>query len=265
MTKLDETSVTVHRQGSGPAFVLLHCLGVDRHFWDFAAKLSADFTLVTYDLPGHGKTAVPTHGYGVEDLSEQLAALLRRHDIARAHIAGISLGGLIAQCLAANHPEMVDRLVLIDTTPRYTDELRAMWAERAASARNAGVSTLIDGLLKIWFTPASIADNTPAVRYVRAALQRSPGEGYALACEALAAADLRPLAAKIVAPTLLICGDDDIPSFLESARWLAAAIKGARLQWIPRAKHASVLERPDEALAILRNFLSGSFKQPNVL
>ena len=256
MTRIDDGSVTVHQQGSGPALVLLHCLGVDRHFWDFAAELSGDFTLVTYDLPGHGKTAVPNHGYGIEDLSDQLAVLLRRHNIVRAHIAGISLGGLIAQCLAANHPEMVDRLVLIDTTPRYTDELRAMWADRAASARNAGVSTLIDGLLKIWFTPASIAENTPAVQYVRAALQHSPAEGYALACEALAAADLCPLAAKITAPTLVICGDDDIPSFLDSARWLAAAIRGAHLEWIPRAKHASVLERPDQALAILRKFLS---------
>src|SRR5665811_1922710 len=120
MTKIDDRSVTVHQQGSGPALVLLHCLGVDRHFWDFAAELSGDFTLVTYDLPGHGKTAVPNHSYGVEDLSDQLAALLRRNNIVRAHIAGISLGGLIAQCLAASHPEMVDRLALIDTTPRYT-------------------------------------------------------------------------------------------------------------------------------------------------
>jgi 3-oxoadipate enol-lactonase len=150
---------------------------------------------------------------------------------------------------------MVDRLVLIDTTPRYTDELHSMWADRAASARSAGVSTLIDGLLKIWFTPVSVAENTAAVRYVRSALQRSPGEGYALACEALAAADLRPLAAKIAAPTLVICGDDDIPSFLDSARWLTANIKGAQLEWIARAKHASVLERPAQALFILRKFL----------
>ena len=109
--------------------------------------------------------------------------------------------------------------------------------------------------MKIWFTPASVAENTAAVRYVRSALQRSPAQGYALACEALAAADLRPLTGKIVAPTLVICGDDDIPSFLESARWLAANIKGAQLKWLAGAKHASALERPDQAVAILRNFL----------
>lgn len=254
MTTLD-SSITLHRRGSGPCLVLLHCLGVDRHFWDFADELSHDFTLVTYDLPGHGETSIPKGGYSIEDLSAQLAGLLERHHIARAHVAGISLGGLIAQAFAATEPDRVDRLVLIDTTPRYTDELRAMWAERAAAAREAGVSTLVDGLLKIWFTPASIAADTNAVRYVKAALRRSPAEGYALACEALAAADLRPLAAQIGAPTMVVCGDDDIPSFLESARWLAANIKGAQLEWIAKAKHASVIERPRQALALLRAFL----------
>ena len=71
----------------------------------------------------------------IEDLSAQLGELLARHNIARAHIAGISLGGLIAQQFAATRPDMVDHLILIDTTPRYTDELRAMWAQRAATAR----------------------------------------------------------------------------------------------------------------------------------
>jgi 3-oxoadipate enol-lactonase len=255
MATLDTKSITLHRHGSGPPLILLHCLGVDLHFWDFAGDLSRDFTLNSYDLPGHGTSAVPQSGYRIEDLSDQLAELLRRNGIARAHIAGISLGGLIAQCLAATRPEMVDHLVLIDTTPRYTDELRAMWADRAASARGAGVSALVDGLLRIWFTQASVAENTAAVSYVRSALQRSPAEGYALACEALAAADLRPLADKITAATLVICGDDDIPSFLDSARWLAANIKGAQLEWIAKAKHASVLEHPDQALVILRKFL----------
>jgi 3-oxoadipate enol-lactonase len=252
-----DTSTTLHRRGSGPCLVLLHCLGVDRHLWDFAEPLSRKLTLVSYDLPGHGETPVPQGGYSIEDLAAQLTALLVREGITRAHIAGISLGGLIAQAFAATRPEMVDRLVLVDTTARYTDELRAMWAVRAAGARKDGVASLIDGLLKIWFTPESIAEDTTAVRYVRSALQRSPGEGYALACEALAAADLRPLAAKITASTMVICGDDDIPSFLDAARWLTENIRGARLEWIAKAKHASVIERPEQALALLRRFLSG--------
>jgi 3-oxoadipate enol-lactonase len=255
MTKLDTGAITLHQRGSGPPLVLLHCLGVDHHLWDFAEDLARDFTLVSYDLPGHGRSPVPAGAYTIEDLSAQLGELLIRHKIARAHVAGISLGGLIAQHFAATRPDMVDRLTLIDTTPRYTDELRAIWAERAVTARSAGVKALVDGLLKIWFTPQSVADDTKAVRYVCTTLQKSSGEGYALACEALAEADLRTAAARITAPTLVICGDDDIPSFLDSARWLASNIKGARLEWIGKARHASVIERPSEALAVLREFL----------
>jgi len=255
MTNLNSNSISLERRGAGPPLVLLHCLGVDHHFWDFAGELARDHTLISYDLPGHGRSPVPSGAYTIEGLSVQLGELLARHNIARAHIAGISLGGLIAQEFAATNPASVDRLILIDTTPRYTDELRAMWAQRAAAARGAGVEALVDGLLKIWFTPQSVTDNTEAVRYVRAALEKSSGEGYALACEALAAADLRAAAAKIAAPTLVICGDDDIPSFLDAARWLESNIKDARLAWLAKARHASVIERPLEALALMRTFL----------
>ena len=249
-------AVKLHGTGSGPPLVLLHCLGVDRHLWDFALPaLTKRHTVLTVDFPGHGGSAVPARGYTIEDLSAQLAATLERENVTRTHVAGISLGGLVAQHFAATYPARVDRLVLIDTTPRYTDELRAMWAERAATARKDGVRALVDGLLKIWFTDACVAQNPPAVRYVRDTLSRASGEGYALACEALAAADLRALAPKITAPTLVVCGEQDIPSFLDAARWLAAEIAGAKLGWLSPARHASVLEQPEAFLRLIGEFL----------
>ena len=177
------------------------------------------------------------------------------NNIARAHVAGISLGGLIAQHFAATRPELTDRLILIDTTPRYTDELRRMWDERAATARQTGVAAMVDGLLAIWFSADAVGRGDAGVRYVRETLARCSGEGYALACEALKAADLRALAPKIAARTLVVCGDDDIPSFLDAARWLAATIPSAELAWIKGAKHASVLESPEEARRLMRTFL----------
>jgi 3-oxoadipate enol-lactonase len=254
MTKLD-TTVPIIREGSGEPLVLLHCLGVDHHFWDFAAPLAADFTLIRYDLPGHGASAVPDGAYDIADLSDQLDALVRANGFGRINLAGISLGGLIAQHFAASHPDLVARTILVDTTPRYTAEMRSMWAERAHTARIEGTPALIDGLLKIWFSTAAIGRNDPGVAYVRAALARCSGEGYALACEALARADLQELAPRIASPTLILCGDDDIPSFIDAARWLAAHIPGSELAWIPATRHASVLEKPQQALALMRSFL----------
>lgn len=172
---------------------------------------------------------MPPQPYRIADLSEQLADLLRARGIQRASVAGISLGGLIAQHFAAHRPSTVEKLVLINTAPRYTDALRAMWVERAATARTAGVAPMVPGLLKIWFSDACLARDPPGVRYVRETLQKTPGEGYALACEALGAADLRADMSRIKAPTLVMCGENDIPSFLDSARWLADNIQGAKL------------------------------------
>jgi 3-oxoadipate enol-lactonase len=255
-TVLDPNMIKVHRSGSGPALVLLHCLGVDHRLWDHAsAGLAGQCTVLSYDFPGHGETPLPAGPYTIEDLSAQLAAVLEREGIARAHVAGISLGGLVAQHFAATYPDRTDGIVLIDTTPRYTDEVRENWHVRAKAARTAGVSSLIEGLLPVWFTPEFIAKNPPAVRYVRDIFARDSGEGYALACEALAAAELRPLAPNIKAPTLVVCGEQDVPPFLDAARWLEANIRGARLAWLASARHCSVLEQPEAFLRLMREFL----------
>jgi 3-oxoadipate enol-lactonase len=254
---LDPDAITLHRSGTGPNMLLLHCLGVDRHLWDIAARgLDRDYTLLAYDFPGHGETALPAGAYGIAQLSRQLAAVLKRDGVGRTHVAGISLGGLVAQHFAAHYPDMTDRLALIDTTPRYVDEMRKMWVDRAATARSAGVPALIDGLMQIWFTPEFVAANPPAVRYVRDTLGRTSGEGYALTCEALGAADLRPLVKQIAAKTLVVCGENDVPPFLDAARWLAETLPQAQLRWLGSARHASVLEQPEAFRQALKEFLA---------
>lgn len=255
MGVLSATDLRIHREGVGRPVVLLHCLGVDHRFWDYAGIPLGRYSLIRYDLPGHGATPVPDQPFDIADLSEQLADVLAEERIARAHVVGISLGGLIAQRFAADHPDRVDGLVLVDTTPRYTDEMRAMWADRAATARSAGVAKLVDGLLAIWFTQDAIAGDGPGVRYVREALTRASGEGYALACEALSRADLRDVLGSIRARTLVVCGDADIPSFIDAARALHGAIPGAQLEWLPGARHAAPVERPERFGALLQRFL----------
>ncbi len=253
---LSAVDVRRHRTGAGPALVLLHCLGVDHGIWDASvAAISDACCTLRYDFPGHGESAAPASPYTIGDLSAQLRDVLDAEGILRASVAGISLGGLVAQHFGAVYPERVERLVLVDTTPCYSDALRAMWAERAATARRQGVGALADALLDIWFTPAFVAADAAAVRYVRACFERTSREGYALACEALARADLRLLAHAITVPTLVVCGTEDIPEFVEAARWLAETIPDARLEWLTGARHASLLEQPEAFSALLRRFL----------
>jgi 3-oxoadipate enol-lactonase len=248
--------VEIHRRGTGPAVILLHCLGVDHRLWDIAApNLSDFFETLSYDFAGHGASPTPQTGYSIEDLAEQLAEIVRAQSLGKLHVCGISLGGLVAQQFAAHYPEFVEKLVLVDTTPCYTGEMQSVWRERAATARQRGVGVMIDHLLQVWFTPAFIAANGPAVSYVRKCFEAASGEGYALACEALAAADLRPILGSIAAPTLVVCGREDLPSFIDAAHLLSREIRKAELLWLEPARHASILERPHDFMAALLPFL----------
>jgi pimeloyl-ACP methyl ester carboxylesterase len=191
----------------------------------------------------------------VPELTEQLRAVALREGLAKFHLIGISLGGSVAQHFAGTYPEMMDRLVLMDCTPRYDDEARANWPLRAAAARRDGVKSLIPMLMQIFFTEGSLAENGPDVQHVRETFEACDGEGYALACEALAMLDARAQTRKITAPTLIMFGSAERQAFKDAAMWMHETIAGSRLVEVPVAGHASVRERPAFVVDQLRAFL----------
>ena len=254
---LDPADVTVHRRGRGKPLILLHCLGMDWQFWDVLEPLADQFELIAYSLPGHHDTRVPRSQYGEAELSEQLRALMKREGIAKAHIAGISMGGSMAQHFAGTYPEMADRVILCDCTPRYNDEMRANWPVRAKVARTKGVASLIPMLEKVFFTQGSLDQNGPNVRHVKEKWAACDGEGYALGCEWLAHVDAREPAKKMTMPTRILLGSNEGPPFKEAARWMTGNIPGCRgIVEVPEAGHASVRERPEFVVKEFRQFLS---------
>jgi 3-oxoadipate enol-lactonase len=252
---LDPAMIRLHRAGKGAPVVMLHGLGMDRHAWGCLGALADSFEIVTYDLPGHGETAVPPSPYGIEELSEQLATVLQREGITRAHVVGHDLGGLIAQRLAASQPAMVDRLVLCATTPCFNDDDRATWQQHAAIARGAGTASLLRVMEPEWFTATFVAQDPLALHLMRDSFAACPSEGFALACEALARADLIDSTSEIYARTLVLVGEHDTLAFREAADWLAQSIDGAKLAYVPHAAHAAVLEQPGWMVHVLGSFL----------
>jgi pimeloyl-ACP methyl ester carboxylesterase len=198
---------------------------------------------------------LPGHQYGVPELTEQLRQVALRHDLQTFHLIGISMGGSVAQHFAGTYPQMVDRLVLMDCSPRYDDEARANWPLRAAAARKDGVKSLIPMLMQIFFTEASLAENGPDVRHVRETFEACDNEGYALACEALAMLDAREQTRKITAPTLIMLGSAERQAFKDAAKWMNETIADSHFVEVPLAGHASVRERPAFVIEQLRAFL----------
>ena len=242
-----------HSGTAGGVLVLLHPLGVDRHFWDALTPLLASWRVRALDLPGHGQSRARPDRMTLESISASIVRQIESLD-ERVNIAGVSIGGLVAQEVAIIRPDLVDRLVLIDTVAHYPPPFDEMWRSRAAAMREFGASAIVEDTMAMWFTRQSLADDTPAVEYVRRTMLAVDPEGYAGSCEALASADTRASLPAILAPTLVLCGDQEPTLFTDGARELVASIPDARLAWLP-GKHGVAIERPGVTSQQVRAFL----------
>lgn len=246
----------LHRTGDGPPVLLLHPLGVARSFWDDVVPALDGSEVLTYDFPGHGETPAPGEPYGVEDLADQARALLADAGIEQVDVVGVSLGGLVGMRVAADAPDLVRRLVVVDAVAIYSEPLREMWRDRAARAPAEGMAPFVDPTLGLWFTADRLAARDAVVETVRRRLLETDPRGYGLACRALEHADVTSVLDRITAPSLVVCGEDDAPPFTAAATDLAARLPGGRVVWLAPARHAGVLEQPEQFRAAVAEFLT---------
>jgi 3-oxoadipate enol-lactonase len=234
-------AVEVHAvvTGSGPAVVLSNSLGSTHRMWDAQiAELEQHFTVVRYDTRGHGGSPVPDGPYTIDDLADDVVALLDRLGIERAHIVGLSLGGMTAMRLAARNPERVDRMVLLCTGAQLPPAQG--WTDRAATVRAQGSNAVAEAVVDRWFSPHYTGNRSPWEAMVAA----TPTEGYAGCCEAIAQLDLREQLSTITAPTLAIAGTDDPATPPAKLEEIADAIPGTKLLVVDHAAHLANAEQP---------------------
>jgi 3-oxoadipate enol-lactonase/4-carboxymuconolactone decarboxylase len=249
--------LNVHVMIDGPPgatpLVLLHSLGTNAHVWDAqAAELSRSFRVIRPDLRGHGLTTCTPGPYSMAQFADDLAGLLDALGIRQAHIGGISIGGMIAQAFAAAHPPRAASLILCDTAMAIPPAEN--WILRAAKVRAEGIGAIEEAVIANWVTPPFIAAAETAG--LRAMLTRTPVEGYAAGCEAIAAAELSTGTAGLKLPALVIVGDQDRPTPVAAAQALQAAMTGAALITIEGAAHIPTVEKPAEVTAAMMDFLS---------
>ena len=235
---------------SGPPLAFINSLGTDLRIWDDVSLILADdFRIVRYDKRGHGLSESGSDSCEMADYARDLAALLDSVGVGRATIVGLSIGGMIAQELYRQRPELVAALVLSDTAAKIgTDE---SWDQRIAEVERGGVESIADEVLERWFTPDFHARRADELAGVRAMLTRTPRASYLAACGALKRADLRPYAGLIEAPTLCLVGDEDGSTPVALVRETAALIKGSRFEIIEGAGHLPNVEKPDVVAALI--------------
>jgi 3-oxoadipate enol-lactonase len=241
------SAVPVHHLVTGPedapVLVLSNSMGSTYAMWDAQADVLAQrFRVVRYDTRGHGGSPVPDGPYSIDDLADDVVALLDRLGVERAHFVGLSLGGMTGMRLAARNPGRVDRLVLLCTSAVL--EPWSGWIDRAATVRAEGTVAVAPAVVQRWFTPGFLQANPSVRKESEQMVADTPAEGYAGCCEVIASMDLRPDLPRIGAPTLAIAGADDPatpPPHLEA---IAAAVQRGRLLVVPDAAHLASAQQP---------------------
>jgi 3-oxoadipate enol-lactonase len=259
MRFIEANGLVVHHLVEGPQglppLVFINPLGCDLRVWtDVASILKPDFRVVCYDKRGHGLSESGADTNEMADYARDLAALLDALDIARAALVGLSIGGVIAQELYRQRPELVVALVLCDTAAKIgTDE---SWAQRIAAVERGGVDAVADPVLERWFTPEFRRDRAPDFAGFRVMLTRTTKQGYLAACGALKRADLRPYAGAIRTPTLCLAGDQDGSTPVALVKETAALIKGSRFEIIEGAGHLPNVEKPADVARLIADHVT---------
>lgn len=240
--------------GDGVRVLLLHPIGLDRRFWArMTAALGDELALCAVDLPGHGASPIPDGPVRIETLAAEIEDRMRRDGLGPAIVVGCSMGGMIAQALAARAPGLVRGLVLANTNFTQTEQGRAAMRQRAADARQ-GMDAVADTCLDRWFTPGVAPADPEGMALIREMLLNGDSEVHAQCWEAIGDLDLTDALPNITVPSLVVAGGNDRSIPAEKSRALAALLPGATLVTIEDAGHLSPFERPADFAGLLRNF-----------
>jgi len=247
-------------EGEGAPVVFLHGFPFNRSMWrEQADALRATCRVVAPDLRGHGGTTAVGEPATMEEVAEDVAALLDVLGIGRAIVCGLSMGGYVTLAFFRKYAGRVRALVLADTRPQAdTEEGRREREETAQRALKDGMEPIADAMLPKLLSSSTRERRPDVVERVRAMVlgMRPAGAAAALRGAALRRdqTDLLPL---IKVPTLVVVGSEDViapPSVAEAMR---EKIEGSRLVRIEGAGHVSNVERPGEFNRALVDFLRG--------
>jgi 3-oxoadipate enol-lactonase len=237
-----EVSYTVDGPAGAPVVVLSNSLGATRDMWNLQVPALAErYRVVSYDVRGHGDSPAPPGPYTLDDLVDDAVALLDRVGAERAHLVGVSLGGMTAMRMAVREPHRVRRMVLLCTSAS-TDS--GHFRERAAAVRLGGTPPLAPAIVSRWVTPAFAAAHPEVMKRLEAMVAGSDDEGYAACCEVVADVELRADLPRITAPTLVVSGADDLALPSEHQRVIAERIPGAQLITLSPGAHIPTVEQP---------------------
>lgn len=245
-----------------PTVVLIHGLSEQGRVWDRQiAALNDGFAPVTYDVRGFGLSPLGRGDGTVEQLADDLGQVMSAARKTKAHLIGFSMGGVVAQKFAVDHPEAVDRLVLIATSSGVGASAAQFFDDRIELASEGPAEAFAER--NHADAHACFHQGGSALREEYARLRGesvTSREGYVNACRAMRRLHEQPLTpelSRIRHRTLVVCGSEDRYCPPEAAQILASHIPNASLKILEGAGHCLHWERPEELNELVREFLTG--------
>jgi pimeloyl-ACP methyl ester carboxylesterase len=267
---LNGIDINYEVHGEGTPLLLAHGYTASLESWrEQVAPLSARYRLVIYDTRGHGKTSAPAgeehYGLATDYVADQLA-LMDHLGIEQAYVGGLSMGGMIAQEFALQHPQRLKGLLLYDTgpgTPMMSRDsaMQQRFAQfrstLANAARSMGMSAVVDAMRKSpqWAGQRVEGEVPGAVRRHIEGMREMSVEGYLGGAAAMQGwAGCIDRLHTITAPTLVLVGEND--NLLSASQVIASKITGRRFVLLRNCMHGSNMWRPDAWLSATLDFLS---------
>jgi len=242
---IGDTRINVIDEGEGDAIVFVHSNTFSWRNWiPQLDALSDRYRCVALDIRGYGSSD-RTEPLGIEQYAHDVAAVCAHLGIERAHVVGISLGGIVAQAVAIHHPELVRGLVLANTTSGSDPEVADRIRRTAETIRADGLAAVLDAGFEASFSARFRREHPERVRALRREFGSTDPLAVAATSDSLAGCDHRARLPGIAAPTLVIHGEDDALMRPENSDVLAREIPNARLVTLAGAGHLSNLEAPD--------------------
>lgn len=256
-------NISYELRGQGPPLVLIAGLGLDSVPWTQTVEaLQDEYLCVLIDNRGTGRSDTPPGPYTIDEMADDVIAVMDDAGIERASAVGWSMGGSMLQSLLARYPDRFDRSVLLSALPRYTQTQHA-WLDCLRSLRASGLPAEVQSMFGMpWaYTARTLTDHGNAWELARLSAG-NPGvasnEAYEHQSAGLRVYDSRPVLGDITAEVMVLVGAEDILTPPEQAVEIAELIPLGRLVVLPRGSHGMILEYPEDTIGAIRKFLEGA-------
>jgi 3-oxoadipate enol-lactonase len=256
--QIDNIEMAYTDVGAGRPVVLIHGYPFNRSLWNEQIEvLSQNHRVIAPDLRGFGESEASDGTATMNRMAQDVALLLDHLGIARATIAGLSMGGYVALAFYKQLSSRVRALILADTRAQAdTAEAKQTRAQQAEKALSEGMAGIADAMLPKLLTPETVSKHPDIVKRVRDMMLKTKPEGAAAALRGMAERDdLTSLLSKISVPTLILVGAEDAITPVADSEKMNQAIADSRLVVLENAGHVSNLERTEQFNDALLDFL----------